>query len=207
MKNTEYSTPTNEFKTVCKHCGGHINSQTKKCMVCGKHSKIGKQHLRNIFIGVLIFSLLASNIVLGVICYKSYNDKNYYYNMYQANLQGKQEYYNLYHKARSENSQSSEEISSLYEEIDELKDQISDLEERNQEQAQHISDLVTAPTQPVIVHDSNATAVKKSGSCIIPSCNRTAARNSFYCYAHKCLTPGCNEKKANDFSTHCIIHS
>ena len=150
MKNTKHSAPANESEVVCKYCGGPINSQTKKCIVCGKHQS--KPCLRNAFVSILLTSLFASNIVLGVICYKSYHDKNYYYDMYQANLQGKQEYYNLYHKARSKNDQSSEEISSLYEEIDELKSQISDLEECNQQQAQRISDLVNTPSRSVRVN-------------------------------------------------------
>ncbi len=61
--NTVQIDATNKVTRFCKMCGGQINTQTKKCTVCGKQYFHWKRIAPLVFLSILIFILSVLNIV------------------------------------------------------------------------------------------------------------------------------------------------
>ena len=60
----------------------------------------------------------------------------------------------------------------------------------------------TVITQPSITYSYDS----DDETCIMPGCDSSPSRNSFYCYSHECMHVGCHNKIANDYCNYCINH-
>lgn len=135
--------------------------------------------MKKVFVYAFLSAITVVSLVFSV----------YLYTAYKAALADKQYY--------------SDKNADLSEEIGNLKSTVAELEERNEVQAQRISELLHKTINSTY---SNSVSEYDKSLCIIPSCNSTAQRNSFYCYKHECLNVGCHEKKSNDFCSYCTKH-
>ena len=208
-------------KTYCKECGGHLDKHTRICQNCGKrYFKFRVIHLLNILSCLLI-------VFLSVTCIGIYD-------MYQDALQDKKDFSDentevefrsnstttkLTPEARKQAQQSlkdreynvtksATDNENLSNQVKELESKISDLEEKNKQQANKILDLELEAENNAGSQRSNSiyNNNSKNNTCIIPSCENDANRNSFYCRSHECTKSSCHKKRANDLCLYCEAH-
>lgn len=187
-------------KTYCKECGGHLDKHTRICQNCGKrYFKFRVIHLLNILSCLLI-------VFLSVTCIGIYD-------MYQDALQDKKYYSDENTELSNKNEELSSQNDSLCSRISELESEKSELEERNKLQAERMSNMaieaenkLKRQSQYNSIHNNTTIVATDDTTCLFPSCENDANRNSFYCISHECTEIGCHEKRANDLCMYCEAH-
>ena len=168
-------------KSYCRICGSLIETKTKKCPGCGKQyfRGINTKLLLNFVFGTIILVSLSFNIILYIGYVELADEKHIVMNEKQG----------------------------LEKEVETLKEDVSAEYDKGYDVGYNVGyskgkSKSTVITQPSITYSYDS----DDETCIMPGCDRSPSRNSFYCYSHECMDVGCHNKIANDYCNYCINH-